>query len=132
MYAAEGAPLADLRRPQDRPVVVRVESPDRAGLLADYQYLLAVGSLDEHRRHADVEIRAGRIRTVPAARPRTARHAPGVFRRRLEEPGEFTGLDVECDDRVAGCGGGTGIVLPRSGVDKAARGVNRGAGPSGR
>ena len=62
--AAEGAPLADLRRPQDRSVVVRVEGPDRAGLLAHHQDLLAVGTLHEHRRHAEVDVRSGRIRAV--------------------------------------------------------------------
>ncbi len=115
--AAERATLAGLELPQHLAFGIGIESPHRAGLLADHDDPLAAGQRAQDRRVAEVVIRPELLRAV--LQTRTAADEKCVAAGHLVPPDDLAGLEIHRDHRVARLHRRSGVRVARADVEHA-------------
>src|SRR6185503_16835415 len=122
--AAERAAFADAALPDERALLVGIERPHHAGLLADHDNALAAGQVAQDRRIAEVEVGAVVTdRTVLALR--VAADHVDVLRRDLAGPIDLAALEIDRNNRVAVRPAGPRVLVPGRDIKLAAPQIDR-------
>src|SRR5262249_5488801 len=122
--------LTDPVLPDNRTLVVRVESPRHPGFLAGHQKVLSARTGHEHRGLPEVVVRTELFR----ARKET-RFASGeehVAGEHLARPPYLSGLQIERENRIAGRLRRSGVAVPSPDVQDTALDIDRGGIPHSR